>query len=137
MYNYTGIYNCMHTYMYMHTTSLLYTGEVYTFGKYGEGQLGRSAPSEASGGKGERRQDNEAWHLSPSPIPSLGDGCKVVWVGAGGNQTFIAVDESLVSDQNLSKCHVFADSQTIGECFSCKRLCMPYVTYMICTSFHG
>ena len=97
----------------------LYAGEVYTFGKYGEGQLGRSAPSEGSGGKGERRQDNEAWHLSPSPIPSLGDGCKVVWVGAGGNQTFIAVDESLVSDQNLSKCHVFADSQTIGEWSSC------------------
>ena len=103
----------------MYIMCSLYSGEVYTFGKYGEGQLGRSSPSEASGGKGERRKDSEAWHLSPSPIPSLGDGCKVVWVGAGGNQTFIAVNENLVSDQNLSKCHVFADSQTIGECFSC------------------
>ena len=58
---------------------------------------------------------NEAWNMSPGPIPSLGDECKVVWVGARGNQTFVAVNESLVSDQNLGKCRIFADSHTIGK----------------------
>ena len=53
--------------------------------------------------------------MSPGPIPSLGDECKVVWVGARGNQTFVAVNESLVSDQNLGKCRIFADSHTIGK----------------------
>ena len=91
--------------MYIHVH--ICTGEVYTFGKYGEGQLGRSGEGDAG--------DSEAWHLSPGPIPSLSDGCEVVWVGAGSNQTFVAVNESLVSDQNLGKCHVFADSQSIGR----------------------
>ena len=98
------------------------TGEVYTFGKHGEGQLGRSAMKRGGGkeeGRGERQQQNkEVWHLSPGPIPSLGDGCKVVWVGARGNQTFVAVNESLISDQNLGKCCVFADSNTIGKQYS-------------------
>ena len=64
--------------------------------------------------------------MTPGPIPSLGNGCKVVWVGARGNQTFVAVNESLVSDQNLGKCSVFADTHTIGEgwllkhCYVCR-----------------
>ena len=50
------------------------------FSKHGEGQLGRSAEGEGGGaGKG---QEVEAWHLSPGLIPSLGDSCKVVWIGA-------------------------------------------------------
>ena len=90
------------------------TGEVYTFGKHGEGQLGRSTSVPPSEEGGEGKLDDETWHLSPQLIPSLGDGCKVVWVGARGNQTFVAVNESLVFDQSLGKCQVFADSQTIG-----------------------
>ena len=95
--------------------SIVTTGEVYTFGKHGEGQLGRSPEREggAPGLKGDK--EKEVWHMTPGPIPSLGDGCKVVWVGARGNQTFVAVNESLVSDQNLGKCCVFADTHTIGE----------------------
>lgn len=69
--------------------------------------MGRT-PEEAEGGK-------EAWHMTPGPLPSLGDGCRVVWVGARGNQTFVAVNESLVFDQNLGRCHVFADKHTIGQ----------------------
>ena len=83
---------------------------MYTFGKHGECQLGRSPEGEGGAGK-----DKGVWHMTPCPIPSLGGGCKVVWVGARGNQTFVAVNESLVSDQNLGKCSVFADTHTIGE----------------------
>ena len=82
------------------------------FGKHGEGQLGRSAEGEGGGaGKG---QEAEAWHLSPGLIPSLRDSCKVVWIGARSNQTFVAVNESLVSNHNLRKCGVFADKKSIG-----------------------
>ena len=56
------------------------------FGKHGEGQLRRSAEGEGGGaGKG---QEAEAWHLSPGLLPSLGDSCKVVWIGACSTQTF-------------------------------------------------
>ena len=54
---------------------------------FGEGQLGRSAEGEGGGtGKGQKA---EVWHLSPGLIPSLGDSCKVVWIGARSNQTVI------------------------------------------------
>lgn len=99
---------------------------MYTFGKHAEGQLGRSSSDDASGEgavKGESSKENETWYLTPGPIPSLGDGCKVVWVGARGNQSFVAVNESLVSDQNLGKCHVFADLHTIGEYSDYSLLC--------------
>ena len=48
--------------------------------------MGRSAEGEGGGtGKG---QEAEAWHLSPGLLPSLGDSCKVVWLGACSKQTF-------------------------------------------------
>ena len=84
---------------------LLQSGEVFTFGRHQEGQLGRKK------GKG----DDETWHMTPQPVPMLGEGCKATWVGASGNQTFIAVDESLVSETTLSACKVFASPQAIGE----------------------
>ena len=88
---------------------------MYTFGKHGESQLGRSAEGEGGGaGKG---QEAEVWHLSPGLIPSLGDSCKVVWLGARSNQTFVAVNESLVSNHNLRKCGVliiFAHKNSSG-----------------------
>ena len=37
------------------------------------------------------------------------------WVGAKGNQTFVAVDEMLISESSLSQCKVFANSEIIGE----------------------
>ena len=110
-------------YLYVH----VHVGEVYTFGKHAEGQLGRSSSTDDPGEeavKGENSKENETWYLTPGPIPSLGDGCKVVWVGARGNQTFVAVNESLVSDQNLGKCHVFADLHTIGEYSYCTLWCV-------------
>ena len=56
--------------------------------------MGRSAGGEGGGaGKG---QEAEAWHLSPGLIPSRGDSCTVVWIGACSNQTFVAVNESCI-----------------------------------------
>ena len=93
-----------------HTVVLLGSGEVYTFGKHQEGQLGRQ--------KGE--EGDESWHMVPQPVPMLGDGCKSTWVGARGNQTFISVDESLVSDSDLSRCRVFSNTQSLGKHFHSK-----------------
>ncbi len=87
-----------------HTVILTLSGEVFTFGKHQEGQLGRK----------KEEGDDDAWHMTPRPVALLGDECKVAWVGARGNQTFISVDESLVSEVALSKCRVFASSQSIG-----------------------
>lgn len=87
-----------------HTVVLMQTGEVFTFGKHQEGQLGRK----------KEEGDNDTWHCTPRSIAHLEDQYKVTWVGARGNQTFISVDESLVSEQALSKCRVFANSQAIG-----------------------
>ena len=99
-----------------HTVVLLQSGQVITFGKYQEGQLGRK----------KEEGDDDTWHMLPRPIPMLGDGCKATWVGARGNQTFIAIDESLVSEYTLGQCRVFANPQTIGEC--CHAYCVYYIT---------
>jgi alpha-tubulin suppressor-like RCC1 family protein len=92
-----------------HTVVLLETGEVYTFGKYQEGQLGRKK----KGGKFGELCDT--WHMSPGPVDDIGGVCKATWVGAKGNQTFIAIDEMLISKESLSQCKVFSNSQAIGE----------------------
>lgn len=94
-----------------HTVVLLHSGEVYTFGKYQEGQLGREKIKEDNNDDG----DDETWHMRPRPVTQFGERCKATWVGAKGNQTFIAVDECLVSETSLSKSKVFANSQAIGK----------------------
>lgn len=87
-----------------HTVVLLQTGKVYTFGKYQEGQLGR-----------QRRQDEgDNWHMSPGEVP-LRESWKSVSIAARSNQTFINVDESLVTEGLINKCKVFANSRNIGE----------------------
>ena len=89
-----------------HTVVLLQSGQIYTFGKHQEGQLGRQKQDE---------DDNDTWHMVPGPVAGFGDHRKAMWVGARGNQTFIAVDESLVSETWISGCKVFSNSQMIGK----------------------
>ena len=87
-----------------HTVILLQSGEVWTFGKHQEGQLGRK----------KEEGDDDSWNSTPRPVPNLCDEFKATWIGARGNQTFIAMDESLVSESSIRNCKVFANSQTIG-----------------------
>jgi E3 ubiquitin-protein ligase MYCBP2 len=89
-----------------HTVVLLQSGQIYTFGKHQEGQLGRQKQDE---------DDSDTWHMVPRPVTGFGDHRKAMWVGARGNQTFIAVDESLVSETWISSCKVFSNSQMIGK----------------------
>ena len=88
-----------------HTVVLVQSGQIYTFGKHQEGQLGRQ----------KQEEDGEAWHMVPRPVSGFGDHRKAMWIGAGGNQTFIAVDESLVSETWIGNCRVFSNSQMIGK----------------------
>ncbi|XP_019862398.1 PREDICTED: E3 ubiquitin-protein ligase MYCBP2-like, partial [Amphimedon queenslandica] len=84
-----------------HTVVLLANGDVYTFGKHQEGQLGRP-PS-----------DDKEWHMVPGCV-TLSDSYKSKWISASNNQTFISVDESLVSDDLLNKTVVFGHTDCIG-----------------------
>ena len=88
-----------------HTIVLLNNGQVYSFGKYHEGQLGRTKED----------GDDETWHMIPRLVTSFGDQCKATWVGAQGNQTFIAVNELLLLETTLNRCKVFANSQVLGN----------------------
>lgn len=88
-----------------HTVVLLQSGKVYTFGKHLEGQLGRR----------KKVGEHDTWHMVPRPMDNVGGACKANWVGAKGNQTFVAVDEMLISELSLSRCKVFANSEVIGE----------------------
>ena len=87
-----------------HTVVLLQSGQIFTFGKHQEGQLGRQ----------KQEEDDESWHMVPRSVSGFGDHRKAMWIGARGNQTFIAVDESLVSENSIGSCKVFGNSQMIG-----------------------
>ena len=89
-----------------HTAVLLSTGEVYTFGKHQEGQLGRQPVG----------LDNDSWFTVPGLMEIPSEGCRAKWITASGNQTFVAIDESLIAEKSLSRCRVFANSQCIGGC---------------------
>ncbi|XP_070133334.1 E3 ubiquitin-protein ligase highwire [Drosophila bipectinata] len=55
------------------------------------------------------------WNCSPGAVFGLGPsyGKKVTWIGANGDQTFIKIDESLITAQMLPKMHVVANKKTI------------------------
>ena len=89
-----------------HTVVLLSSGEVYTFGKHQEGQLGRQPEG----------LDDASWNLVPGLMKIPGEASRAKWISASGNQTFVAVDESLISANSLPRCRVFANSQCIGRC---------------------
>ena len=104
-----------------HTTVLLSTGEVYTFGKNQDGQLGRE-PVELDG-------DKDTWNTVPGVMEIPGESCRVKWIQTSGSQTFVAIDESLISETGLTQCRVFANSLCIGGrgLSYCYSDILPYV----------
>lgn len=47
-------------------------------------------------------------------------GKRATWIGASGDQSFIMIDESLITGSMLSKVNVLADKQTISKTTSRK-----------------
>ncbi|CAB1328278.1 unnamed protein product, partial [Coregonus sp. 'balchen'] len=70
-----------------HTAVLLMDGQVFTFGSFSKGQLGRPI------------LDMPYWNAKPSPMPNIGAkyGRKATWIGASGDQTFLRIDEALIN----------------------------------------
>ena len=66
--------------------------------------------------------DSDLWYAKPGAVASVGDASglrKASWISARGNQTFVNVHESLLSETSVSKCSIFANSDVIGN-ISCQ-----------------
>uniref|UniRef100_A0A8C4T2S5 E3 ubiquitin-protein ligase MYCBP2 n=1 Tax=Erpetoichthys calabaricus TaxID=27687 RepID=A0A8C4T2S5_ERPCA len=87
-----------------HTAVLLMDGQVFTFGSFSKGQLGRPI------------LDVPYWNAKPSPMPNIGAkyGRKATWIGASGDQTFLRIDEALINSHVLATSEVFASKHIIG-----------------------
>ncbi|XP_062904556.1 E3 ubiquitin-protein ligase MYCBP2 isoform X16 [Mobula hypostoma] len=87
-----------------HTALLLADGQVFTFGSFSKGQLGRPI------------LDMPFWNTRPSPMPNIGSkyGRKATWIGASGDQTFLRIDEALINSHVLSTSEIFASRSIIG-----------------------
>ncbi|KAL2081752.1 hypothetical protein ACEWY4_023605 [Coilia grayii] len=87
-----------------HTAVLLTDGQVFTFGSFSKGQLGRPI------------LDMPYWNAKPSPMPNIGAkyGRKATWIGASGDQTFLRIDEALINSHVLATSEVFASKHIIG-----------------------
>uniref|UniRef100_A0A8C2APB2 E3 ubiquitin-protein ligase MYCBP2 n=1 Tax=Cyprinus carpio TaxID=7962 RepID=A0A8C2APB2_CYPCA len=87
-----------------HTAVLLVDGQVFTFGSFSKGQLGRPI------------LDMPYWNAKPSPMPNIGAkyGRKATWIGASGDQTFLRIDEALINSHILATSEIFASKHIIG-----------------------
>ncbi|GAA6108213.1 E3 ubiquitin-protein ligase MYCBP2 isoform X4 [Tachysurus ichikawai] len=87
-----------------HTAVLLMDGQVFTFGSFSKGQLGRPIV------------DMPYWNAKPSPMPNIGAryGRKATWIGASGDQTFLRIDEALINSHVLATSEIFASKHIIG-----------------------
>uniref|UniRef100_A0A8C2BF53 RCR-type E3 ubiquitin transferase n=1 Tax=Cyprinus carpio TaxID=7962 RepID=A0A8C2BF53_CYPCA len=87
-----------------HTVVLLMDGQVFTFGSFSKGQLGRPI------------LDMPYWNAKPSPMPNIGAkyGRKATWIGASGDQTFLRIDEALINSHILATSEIFASKHIIG-----------------------
>ncbi|XP_061486038.1 E3 ubiquitin-protein ligase MYCBP2 isoform X17 [Rhineura floridana] len=87
-----------------HTAILLMDGQVFTFGSFSKGQLGRPI------------LDIPYWNAKPAPMPNIGSkyGRKATWIGASGDQTFLRIDEALINSHVLATSEIFASRHIIG-----------------------
>ncbi|KAM9484008.1 E3 ubiquitin-protein ligase MYCBP2 isoform 21-T21 [Salvelinus alpinus] len=87
-----------------HTAVLLMDGQVFTFGSFSKGQLGRPI------------MDMPYWNAKPSPMHNIGAkyGRKATWIGASGDQTFLRIDEALINSHVLATSEIFASKDIIG-----------------------
>ncbi|XP_043928839.1 E3 ubiquitin-protein ligase MYCBP2 [Protopterus annectens] len=87
-----------------HTAVLLLDGQVFTFGSFSKGQLGRPI------------LDMPYWNAKPAPMPNIGAkyGRKATWIGASGDQTFLRIDEALINSHVLATSEIFACKHIIG-----------------------
>ncbi|XP_055726871.1 E3 ubiquitin-protein ligase MYCBP2 isoform X19 [Salvelinus fontinalis] len=87
-----------------HTAVLLMDGQVFTFGSFSKGQLGRPI------------LDMPYWNAKPSPMHNIGAkyGRKATWIGASGDQTFLRIDEALINSHVLATSEIFASKDIIG-----------------------
>ncbi|XP_071888577.1 E3 ubiquitin-protein ligase MYCBP2 isoform X28 [Anas platyrhynchos] len=87
-----------------HTAILLTDGQVFTFGSFSKGQLGRPI------------LDMPYWNAKPAPMPNIGSkyGRKATWIGASGDQTFLRIDEALINSHVLATSEIFASRHIIG-----------------------
>ncbi|XP_071405894.1 E3 ubiquitin-protein ligase MYCBP2 isoform X14 [Pithys albifrons albifrons] len=87
-----------------HTVILLMDGQVFTFGSFSKGQLGRPI------------LDMPYWNAKPAPMPNIGSkyGRKATWIGASGDQTFLRIDEALINSHVLATSEIFASRHIIG-----------------------
>ncbi|EDL00496.1 pam, highwire, rpm 1, isoform CRA_a [Mus musculus] len=86
-----------------HTAVLLMDGQVFTFGSFSKGQLGRPI------------LDIPYWNAKPAPMPNIGSkyGRKATWIGASGDQTFLRIDEALINSHVLATSEIFASKHII------------------------
>ncbi|EDM02456.1 pam, highwire, rpm 1 (predicted) [Rattus norvegicus] len=86
-----------------HTAVLVMDGQVFTFGSFSKGQLGRPI------------LDVPYWNAKPAPMPNIGSkyGRKATWIGASGDQTFLRIDEALINSHVLATSEIFASKHII------------------------
>ncbi|KAI5729573.1 hypothetical protein M8J76_004011 [Diaphorina citri] len=89
-----------------HTVVLTCKGDVYTFGNNQKNQLGRETGSE--------RRDIPS-HNVPGLVTGIGPqyGRRAIWIAASADQTFIKMDESLISASSLLSSTLMANKQCI------------------------
>ena len=65
-----------------------------------------------------KEAEDDMWYAKPGAMASVGDASglrKASWISARGNQTFVNVHESLLSETSVSQCSIFANSDVIGN----------------------
>ncbi|KAB7503617.1 E3 ubiquitin-protein ligase MYCBP2 [Armadillidium nasatum] len=96
-----------------HSVLLTSNGQIFTFGSYQKGQLGRGAPQYDAGESSSRGR--APWYSLPSPIPGIGPrmGKRATWIGASADTTFIKLDQSLINAYNFQSSAVVANANCI------------------------